>query len=219
MTPMLLFIPVAFACGSIPFGLLIARRRGIDIRHHGSRNIGATNVGRVLGVRAGLLCFALDLGKGLIPTLAAGWAGGVLGSTQITTAESAAWVLVVAAAILGHMYTPLAGFKGGKGVATGLGALLGVYPLLTLPALIALAVWIASAAVWRMVGLASVLAAVSLPLAVWGYSSLASTHAGAAPFYAGTTALALLVIWRHRTNLARIFQGTEPKLGRHRRPE
>src|SRR5262245_15787887 len=125
--------------GSIPFGLLIARARGIDIRKHGSGNIGATNVWRVLGPGPGLLCLALDIAKGLIPTLAAGFALHLIPARALEPRDAWAWLGVVAAAILGHIFTPFASFKGGKGVATGLGALLGVWPFLTLPALGSLA--------------------------------------------------------------------------------
>jgi acyl-phosphate glycerol 3-phosphate acyltransferase len=130
---------LSFLSGSIPFGLLIARARGVDIRRHGSGNIGATNVWRVLGRGPGLLCFALDVLKGLAPTLGAAWTTGLLGPRALPgpiDARSAwLWLVVMALAILGHMFSPWVGFRGGKGVATGLGALLGVWPFLTAPAL------------------------------------------------------------------------------------
>ena len=127
-----LFIPAAFLCGSIPFGMLIARARGIDIRAHGSGNIGATNVGRVLGRTWGVAVFALDVCKGLAPVLVAGAALGTLG--HIAAPARDAWLVLAtaAAAILGHVFCPWLRFKGGKGVATSLGALAGVFPVLTI---------------------------------------------------------------------------------------
>jgi acyl phosphate:glycerol-3-phosphate acyltransferase len=216
-----LFFVLAFLFGSIPFGLLIARARGVDIRKHGSGNIGATNVWRVLGRGPGLLCFALDVLKGLIPTLAAGWWMGLLSRHPvpgpIDARDAWLWLAIVAAAMLGHMFTPWAGFKGGKGVATGLGAILGVYPFLTVPGLGALAIWIFAAARWRYVSLASCLAAGALPLLVLGWAALGSAPADAWPFVGATAALGTLVIAKHRANLRRLLAGTENRIG-HRAP-
>lgn len=219
-----LFILLALVSGSIPFGLLIARSRGIDIRKHGSGNIGATNVGRVLGLKLGLLCFALDVLKGLIPTLIAGSQMQVLHSSYIPQPiprDQAWWWLATAVAcILGHMFSPFIGFKGGKGVATGLGALLGIWPYLAIPALGALAMWIITAVIWRYVSLASCIAALSLPLWVFISSRLATKSGGGSggvdllPFYIITIAMGALVILRHRTNIQRLLSGTENRLGR-----
>jgi acyl phosphate:glycerol-3-phosphate acyltransferase len=211
---------LAFLCGSIPFGLLIARSRGIDIRAHGSKNIGATNVGRVLGRKFGLLCFALDALKGFGPTFAAGRFMHAAGRADLPASEASWWLGVMAAAILGHMFSPWVGFKGGKGVATGLGAMLGVYPVLTIAGAGAFAVWLAAMALWRYVSLASCLAAGALPVLSW--LALRATRGeawmtpGAAPFFAFTGALAALVIYKHRSNIARLLAGTEPKLGQRR---
>jgi glycerol-3-phosphate acyltransferase PlsY len=142
---------LAYLVGSIPFGLFIAFARGIDIRKHGSGNIGATNVGRVLGPKAWLACFTLDFAKGLLPSLGAGAWLGLIGSTQPASAHAWVWVLVMAGPVLGHMFCPWLKFRGGKGVATGLGAMLGVYPILTIAGFAAAAVWLAAAARWRYV--------------------------------------------------------------------
>ena len=227
MSPPLLLIVLALAAflsGSIPFGYVIGRTRGVDIRQHGSRNIGATNVGRVLGRPWGFLCFGLDLLKGLLPTLGAGAALGVLGSAAPPAGLAWAWLGVMAASVLGHMFSPWVGFKGGKGVATGFGALLGVWPLLTLPAVVALGVWLATLAATRYVGLSSCLAATSLPASVLAAPvALAAVGlAEAQPGGAGTpwphlivaTVLGGLVVYKHRGNLARVWAGTEPKVGR-----
>lgn len=214
--PWLLLIPLAFLCGSIPFGLLIARSRAIDIRTHGSGNIGATNVWRVLGRGPGLTCFILDVLKGFIPTLAAGLWTGLISMHTIAPRDAWLWVAVMAAAILGHMFTPFAGFKGGKGVATALGAMLGMYPYLTLPALALLAVWILAAAIWRYVSLASCIAAAALPALVYGFAWRAGdpTAPGIIPFYLVTASIGALVIVRHRANIKRLLSGTENRIGR-----
>ncbi len=219
-----------FLVGSIPVGYLLALAKGVDIRAQGSGNIGATNVGRVLGKELGILCFVLDVLKGFLPVIAASFLLGMPRepSRMFDTPTALAWLAVVAATILGHIFTPWLGFKGGKGVATGLGALLGVFPLFTIPVLIAAALWLASLRVWRYVGLSSVLAAAALPplvvlvgagLLLTGLLGAPENHsldalpAALAP-YAGVAALlAALVVVRHRGNLRRIRAGTEPKVG------
>lgn len=220
-------ILAAYAVGSIPFGVLIARSRGVDIRAHGSRNVGATNVGRVLGKRFGVLCFALDFTKGAASTIGAGLAAGVLGEelAAISPAAMGWWIAVATAAVLGHMHSIFLRFAGGKGVATGFGALIGMWPLLTFPALGALVVWYASLRLFRYVGLASVLAAASLPF--WSVvrsipdvaqdapaSTTLASIAHAWPLHIAMLALAALVTWKHRSNLDRIRRGVEPKVGR-----
>lgn len=218
-----LFILLAVASGSIPFGLLIARAKGIDIRKHGSGNIGATNVGRVLGLKLGLLCFFLDVLKGFAPTFAAGWVMNVLHSSishPIAPRGAWWWLAVCIASVLGHMFSPFIGFKGGKGVATGLGSMLAIWPFLTLPALGALAVWIIAASIWRYVSLASCLAAASLPLWVFIASRFAPDQPASTfiPFYIVTGAMGLLVVHRHRANIKRLLAGTENKLGKRVKP-
>jgi len=217
-----LAIVAAFLCGSIPFGLLIARSKGIDIRKHGSGNIGATNVGRVLGRKLGFCCFALDLLKGLVPTLGFGLWAGYAGRFEITTVEAWSWLGVMCAPVLGHVFCPWVGFKGGKGVATALGALLGVYPVLTLAGVGAAIVWLLTLRLWRMVSVSSILAAASLPLwivvAFVGAQRRGMIDAGtpwidgAWPFLVLGSALALLVIAKHRGNISRILKGTESRV-------
>src|SRR5690606_7361364 len=121
ITTWLISLFAASIIGSIPFGLIIGRLHGIDIRQHGSRNIGATNIGRVLGKKFGLLCFLLDALKGFAGTFSAGLATGTLGIplAALSLESTAWWIGVAIAAVLGHMYSIFIGFKGGKGVATG----------------------------------------------------------------------------------------------------
>ena len=212
----------AYLIGAIPFGYLIARARGIDIREHGSRNIGATNVGRVLGKKYGRLCLILDMAKGALPVLIAGWITGLLGAPSISAAQSWLWLAVVAATVLGHIFPIYLRFKGGKGVATGFGALAAMWPALTLSALAALLIWIITVKATRFVSIASCAAAVSLPITValarllgWPARSDAITPiqhlADGWPFLIITGALAALVLWRHRSNLARVLNGTEAR--------
>jgi glycerol-3-phosphate acyltransferase PlsY len=213
---------LAFLAGSIPFGLLIARAKGVDIRRHGSGNIGATNVWRVLGRGPGMLCFALDVFKGLLPTLGAGWALGLVRAHPlpgpIEPGPAWLWLATMAATILGHMYSPWVGFRGGKGVATGLGAMLGVWPFLTTPALAAAAMWVGVARATRYVSAASIAAAAALPILVLLWARSGDAPREAWPFVAATAALALLVIIKHRANIQRLLAGTENRIGRRTPP-
>lgn len=222
-----LFFAGAFLLGSIPFALLIGLAKGTDIRTVGSNNPGATNLGRHFGFKWFALCFLLDAGKGLAPTLAFGLTQGLTSASGLTPADSLLWLAVMAAPVLGHMYSPWIGFRGGKGVATGLGALLGVYPMLTIPGIGAFVVFVVTLGIWRYVGLASTLAAGSLPLWTWYFFQVLSKGVPddaarqppeAWPFVAVSLALAALVIYKHRGNLARIGAGTEPKVGRDGAP-
>jgi glycerol-3-phosphate acyltransferase PlsY len=231
-----LFALLAYLLGSIPFGLLIGRAQGIDIRTLGSGNIGATNLGRQLGRKFFFLCFFLDMSKGLLPTVLAGSIVGTLGRLEITAPDAWGWLSVMAAAVLGHMFSPWIGFKGGKGVATALGAMLGIFPALTVPGVGALIVFAIVVKLWRYVSLASCMAAFSLPLWTWyefaqfrtfqmnqmrdnpQWQSLPTADIKATipfhgtPFIVVVVALAALVIYKHRGNLARIVAGEEPTI-------
>src|SRR3712207_4017573 len=133
-----LLVPVAYLLGSVPFGLIVGRAKGVDPRTSGSGNIGATNVGRLLGGKFFALVFVLDLLKGLLPMIAAGL---VLGFRAEDRTGYLLWLLVGFAAILGHMFSAFLKFKGGKGVATSAGVMLGLWPYFTLPGLVGAAVW------------------------------------------------------------------------------
>ena len=185
---------LAYLVGSVPFAWLLARRWGVpDLHAAGSGNIGATNVIRVAGTTAGLLVALLDISKG-----AAGvWLARRLGGSNATSAAAGV------AAILGHVYPVWLQFRGGKGVATATGA----FAVLT-PTALAPAVAVFVAAVWltKYISLGSVLAAISLP--AWAYF-LGSPH----PFVAASAVAALLIVFRHRSNLSRVLSGTERRLG------
>ena len=187
----------AFLLGSIPTGYLVARAKGVDIRQHGSGNIGATNVFRTLGKPLGVLVFFIDALKGF----GAVWLASHFG-------EAGPWTGIVAAvaAIAGHNYTPWLGCKGGKGIATSAGVLLALMPWAVLA--IAL-VWIVVFKVSRYVSLASICAAAALPLAV-GALWFAGCG-GNGPLLAFALLISALAIWRHRSNIERLRAGTESR--------
>ncbi|MCI0674647.1 MAG: glycerol-3-phosphate 1-O-acyltransferase PlsY [Phycisphaerales bacterium] len=214
--PWIIFIVAAYLLGSVPFGVLIARAKNIDIRQHGSKNIGASNVGRVLGKQFGILCFVLDFLKGAIPVLASGYSTGVLGRqpADLAAQQLWLWLAVAAAAVLGHMFSVFLAFAGGKGVATAFGSLMAMWPVLTIPAIAAIVIWFVTLRLTRYISIASMVAASSLPityliLRLIARDSLAHTSP---PLFA-TTLIALLVIYQHRGNIARLRRGTEPRTG------
>jgi glycerol-3-phosphate acyltransferase PlsY len=203
----------AYLLGSIPFGLLIARAHGINLRKIGSGNIGATNVSRALGKKWAYVCFILDVLKGLVPMLLAAGVG--LVGKNASVGQLAMWLTVGCAAILGHVFPVYLGFHGGKGVATSLGVVLGFWPYYTLSGLIAFAVWVLTLLMWRYVSLASILAAMAFPMALtlliglipeWRFGNLW-------PLYVAAIGMPLLVIARHAENIKRLLEGSEPKIG------
>ena len=203
-----LLVPVAYLLGSIPFGLIVGRAKGIDPRKSGSGNIGATNVGRLLGKRYFALVFVLDLLKGLLPMLAAAV---VLRGMPEGNRKYLLWLAVGFAAILGHMFSVFLGFKGGKGVATSTGVLLGLWPYFTLPGLIGAAVWIVAFKVWRYVSLASIVGAVAFPVAyiALGLALRWDVFGAQLPLLTFGVVMAALIVFKHRSNIARLRAGTE----------
>lgn len=214
---------LAAACyllGAVPFGYLVGRCHGIDVRIAGSGNIGATNVSRLLGRKWGNLVFVLDVMKGLVPTyftgriIAAGWSWG-------ETTANVCWLLCGVCCIIGHNYPIYLGFRGGKGVSTSLGVVLGVYPYLTIAGLLAGGIWAAITLTTRYVSLGSIVAAGALPLItvacmlVRGPDVLRSNL----PMVGFALLACVMVIYRHRGNLARLRAGTESKIGARDRVE
>lgn len=194
-------ILAAYLIGAIPFGWLLARLRGVDITRAGSGNIGATNVGRVLGKKLGILVFVLDFLKGALSTYAA--------RTQLTVAPNDTLAVFAGlAAVLGHMFPVYLRFRGGKGVATGAGV---VFVLVPGPAALGVAAWLAVLCGARYVSVASVTAAAAIALV-----RLLATPQPFAPEHLALTLFcllaALLVGVRHRSNLQRLFAATEPRL-------
>ncbi|MCK5036744.1 MAG: glycerol-3-phosphate 1-O-acyltransferase PlsY [Candidatus Sabulitectum sp.] len=190
-----IYILIAFFCGSIPFSWLLGRLKGVDLREHGSGNPGATNLLRTSGTVMGIAGMLLDSAKGAAPVLLVTYAG-----------SAHAWLpsAVVIAAVCGHVFMPWFGFKGGKGVATALGALL---VLSTYPVLCALGLFILLLALFRMVSLGSVAAGLSLPF----FGILFN-----APEYPEIvlSIIALAILVTHRANIGRIISGTERKIGK-----
>lgn len=218
---------VAFGCGSIPFGPIVARLHGIDLRTVGSGNIGATNVGRALGWKWGVLVYVLDAIKGAAPVLAAGAMAGILGkpADEVAPADMWWWLLMPIASVLGHMFSPFVGFRGGKGVATGSGAMLAVWPTLTGPLLVAIGLWAVLLAATRHMSVASMAAAISIPLTVAAAAAIRTgdgTPDGelplrhALPAIIVTGGVAMLVVWKHRPNIERLLAGKENRLGTKR---
>jgi acyl phosphate:glycerol-3-phosphate acyltransferase len=194
-----LIAPLAYLLGSIPFGLLIVKvQGGPDIRAIGSGNIGAANVTRNAGKIAGILTLVLDAGKGYAAVwLAAHFTGGNI-----------RWMIVAAVcAVVGHMFPIWLGFKGGKGVATGLGVFL---PICWQAVAAGVVLWLAVVIFWRYSSLGSISAAVALPLFV--YLLYAPGHAPPDVVNLGIVAISLLVLNKHRPNIARLVAGDEPRL-------
>jgi acyl phosphate:glycerol-3-phosphate acyltransferase len=206
-------MPLAgYLAGSIPFGFLIGRAKGVDLRRTGSGNIGATNVARVLGRRWGYLSFGLDVAKGFVPVLAAGL---ILRQGGLTAGQQIAWILVALGCILGHIFTIFLGFRGGKGVATSLGVVLGFWPYLTVPGLAAFALWTVVTLASRYISLGSIIAAAAMGPLFVADSLLEGRPLGTVlPLLVFALAMAALVIYRHRGNIARLLAGTESKIGR-----
>lgn len=192
---------IAYFFGGIPFGYIIGKFNGLDIRRHGSKNIGATNVRRVLGKDWGLVCFFFDFMKGYLTVTVI---GGGLGARWAAGTE---WgeIFAVLGAVLGHVYPFLLHFKGGKGVATSLGAVMGVG---FFPVLCGGMVWYLVFLRTRIVSVASMAAGFALPLTAfimyllhWGRVTV--------PSMTLMLALAVLIVFRHKENIARLRQGKE----------
>ncbi len=183
-----------FFSGAIPFGFIISKLKGIDIRKKGSGNIGFTNVFRVVGKPQGIAVLILDVSKGLLPVLLLGrYCGYYYG------------MVAGISAILGHMFTPFLRFKGGKGVATGLGVFIGLAPF---SALFSFFVWLLIVLISRYVSLGSVTAAVALPLFLY-FSRFLVRDEYNIFLEILTILVCLLVIVLHRTNIKRLIQGKE----------
>jgi glycerol-3-phosphate acyltransferase PlsY len=197
-----LAILAGYLLGSVPFGVLFARVRGVDLRAVGSGNIGATNVGRALGRPWALVAFVCDFGKG--------WAPAALIGPALASAPERAGSLAVlagAAAACGHVWPVFLRLRGGKAVATWCGALVAIDPWL-IP--VGAASWVATLAVTRYVGLASIAMAAALAAATW-FRREAGGYGNEVPIV--SAALALLILWRHRSNIERMRAGTESHFG------
>ena len=186
-----LLVGFAYLCGSVPWGVVWGRTAGVDIRRAGSGNIGATNVARIAGARPALLTLLADVAKGLVPTLLARFL------------LSDAWLVAAVGltAFFGHIFSVFLRFSGGKGVATGSGVFLSLAPA---PLAVCAAIFVAVGWSTGYVSLASVTASGALPVAValLGYRG---------PTLAAAVVISAVIIIRHRDNLVRLYNGTEPK--------
>ncbi len=197
----LLLVLASYLLGSIPTSYLLGRLRGVDLREHGSGNLGGTNAYRVLGPSAGLPVVIVDVSKGFVPAyFFPSWDGSPVGDLAL---------LYGLAAIAGHVWSVFVRFRGGKGVATGAGVLMALAPT---SALISLLVWIGIVSITRYVSVASICAATLVPVTAWLTDEAAST-------IWFTAAIAIFVWWTHRGNLGRLTRGEENRFGRNsRRP-
>ena len=224
-----------YLLGSIPFGYLVGRAHGIDIRQHGSGNIGATNVVRVLGKKPGYSVFFCDALKGFLAASLGQWlvlfkaraalltaalnglAPDVLRSAGAEVAQAAVigGIIAALACILGHNFPVWLRFRGGKGVATTVGVLLGL-----MPAAIGVSavIWAASFYASRYVSLASLLGAAALPVTVWFLTTRHGNPGLNNPLLWFSLAAALLIFWRHRANIQRLLHGTETRFARKTPP-
>ena len=190
----------AYLVGSVPFGYLIGRARGVDVRTVGSKNIGATNVYRTVGKGWGILAFACDFLKGLLPTLLA--VQFVSTSSSLIPHPSSLPVCVGLAAVIGHTLTVFMRFRGGKGVATAFGMMMALAPY---PSLLAFAVFVVTVWLSHYISLGSMLAALALAGLVWAFPATLLLRVIVA-------LIAVFVIYKHRSNIGRLVSGTENKI-------
>jgi len=231
----------AYLLGSIPFALVIGKAHGVDIRTVGSKNIGATNLGRTLGKKYFWQAFLLDAAKGFVPVLLvallvrhwndvaisnAGWTFYTPYNTSLPARvyllPSWSPLLTAIAAVLGHNFPLFLKFKGGKGVATSLGVVLGFWPLYTFAGIGAALTFIFVLMVYRYISLASmlgVLAFVALVVILGNWQSLPTYTPpdDLKPLIAVAILFAGLIIYRHKSNIARLLKGTEPQIGQKQR--
>jgi len=197
----LLTTVTAYLLGSIPFGYLLVRwQKGIDVRHTGSRSIGATNVMRNLGVAGFIATFLLDCGKGFAAVMLA----------SRLTGNDPRWIATAAvAAVAGHIFPIWLGFRGGKGVATGVGVFVALAPI---PMGLVLLFFAVLVAIWRYISLGSIVATASFPAVVY------LVNHPPTPIVIGAACAAALIIGSHHANIRRLLSGTENKLGKKPSP-
>lgn len=205
-----ILIIIAYVLGSIPSAVWIGRRYfGIDIREYGSKNAGTTNVLRVLGWKACLPVFAIDFIKGFVAVTLMGF---VSYNSEVSPAMIVNLKIVATVAVvLGHIFPMFADFKGGKGVATIVGAIAGVDPTIIL---LSFGVWVIVFLIWNYVSLASMVAGCSFPLFVLLSSGTAFVRRGdtSVTFIVFSFFVAAMLLWTHRKNIARLKAGTESKI-------
>jgi glycerol-3-phosphate acyltransferase PlsY len=218
LTPLLIALVVGYLLGSLPFGYLVARAKGVNIFEVGSKNPGATNVRRCLGSGAGNLVLILDALKGAAAVFAP-WGyrllmknhAAVNGAPTFDAVDYGYFAIAgLVGSLLGHSFSCFTGFRGGKGVATGAGGFAVLFPL---GAALAIVVWLVTLAITRYASVASMLAAASLPFAAYSFSRPRDPA-----LIAVSAAVAIFVILRHRANIVRLRCGTELKVGQNKTP-
>ena len=187
---------IGYVIGATPFGFLAGKIKGIDIREHGSGNIGSTNVLRVLGKPIGIVVFIFDVLKGVVPVMIAQW----------LSDDSVIHIATGIATILGHNFTFWLKFNGGKGIATTAGVML---PLIPIPLVLSVSVWLVFFYTTRYVSLASIAAALTIPLAAFLQSVVTKNWDW--PILIFSIVVCLLAIWRHRANIGRLVRGEESR--------
>jgi len=206
-----ILIVISYLVGSISFALLVARAYGIDLRKIGSGNLGATNLARACGKKWAYACFAFDVLKGFVPVITAKL---LIIPDSPSSAALCIWLAVGAAAILGHIFPFYLKFKGGKGVATSFGVVLGIWPYYTIPGLITFVLWAGIVLIWKYISLGSVIAAAVFPVIIiilaaglkdWHFNILW-------PLILAAVVLCSLVIYLHRSNIKRLIDGNENKI-------
>lgn len=197
-------VVIAYLLGSVPTGYIVGRMRGVDVRKQGSGNIGATNVLRVLGKPWGFAVFFLDAFKGFLAVRLAM----ALAEQNSNAVEYGEFFAILAAAfcVFGHSFPIWLGFKGGKGVATSAGSIFGVVPIAAMTIFL---VWVLVFFLTRYVSLASIIGALALPVAVAILMLLHLTRGSVLLYF--SSAMTALVVWRHRGNIVRLLNGTEPR--------
>ncbi len=201
----LLIAVLSYFIGSIPSGYLVARSQGVDIRQHGSRNIGATNVLRVMGKKWGYLVFLCDSSKGFLAVKL-----GFLIAAHSLQSPVLGGVIAAIACILGHNYTLWLGFKGGKGIATSGGVILALFPVAVICCIAF--VWVVVFYSSKYVSLASIASAVVLPFSVFLFVAKTGTEFWVV--FGFSVLVCVLAVWRHQSNIVRLMNGTETRFGK-----
>jgi glycerol-3-phosphate acyltransferase PlsY len=225
-----LIVLASYLMGSIPFGYLVGKAHGMDIRQHGSGNIGATNVMRVIGKKAGYTVFGCDALKGLLAVIVGQYiaahhsisfnqshsAGGTIFNDTyfFRLPESIGAISAAIACIIGHNFPVWLRFKGGKGMATSAGVLIGMMPLTAASCML---VWLIVFFTTRYVSLASIAAAIALPVSAMVFLFMGLLHGW--PYFYFAVAACFLAVWRHRSNIVRLMNGTENRFVKKPKPE
>ncbi len=205
MLSLILIILLSYLAGSIPTSIIMSKlTRGIDIRDYGSGNAGGTNTIRVLGWKIGIIVIIVDIGKGVLATLLIS----KLRIDPLPISDSLVQIIAGLSAVLGHIWTIFAGFKGGKGVGTAAGMLFSLYPI---AGLICLIIFGAVLLTGRYVSVASMTAAVSLPIVILILNNLLSYSISKELFYFAIL-MAILIVFTHRSNIKRLIRGEENRI-------